>query len=122
MLLKCLKAAIAIIIASGVLSQKVLAQSGAGNERASMYQLLKPLPPGFHHFVQVAPDLRVDQASEHVGVLCRDMRAAIAFGSRRARGLSAHAAVRAISQVSGGAIPCGHAATGLRLTPLAFAT
>ena len=53
-------------------------------------------------------------------VLCREMANAISFGKRLALGLGPNAAIGAISNAWGGALPCGYA-HGLKLTALEYA-
>jgi hypothetical protein len=78
-----------------------------------------PLPPGFHDFRPTAHELRVEQGSGR-RVLCRDMYAAISFGKRLALGLRVDSAVQDMSAKWGGDSPCWFA-TGVKLTPVAFA-
>ena len=93
-------------------------------ERWVIYQLvikpLKPLPPGYHHFVPVPPDIGASKVSGDGAVLCREMQNAISFGKRIWLGFSPDAAVNEIKQAWGGDTPCGYL-PGLTLTPLEYA-
>jgi hypothetical protein len=116
-----IKIAAFVVLCGCALPRPGQAQDVGVYERWTLSRLGAPLlPPEFHDFRPVPPDLhRTEEASERV-VLCREMSNAISYAKRRALGLTPEAAIREISRAWRGDTPCGYV-IGLTLTPIAYA-
>jgi len=94
--------------------------SGVLAREELFHRLRKPLPPGFHHFMQVPAELRDSEVPSEGVVLCSAMETAISFGRRIWLNYTPEAAIRDISTQWRGNVPCGFL-SGRKLKPIEYA-
>ena len=81
---------------------------------------LKPLPPGYQHFMPVSAEFAAMRYSSDGCVLCVEQKNAISFGKRLWLGYSPDEAVREIAKLNDDNMLCGYV-SGLVLSPVEYA-